>query len=763
MIRPSGNPKTARIVVVGEAPGTTELEEGIPFVGSSGRILWGTAADAGFDRSSCFVTNVVQSCPLGASGAPTRSQINEEWGRLDDEIASCTAAEILLLVGGTPLRRLAGWPSIVNLNAYILTPDDLHPVELKKLTQVGVYKTSRVGKYTKGDPKYALRSFTEKAFIPPNIKYIVACYHPAAIMRTGFKLKPALAAAIHHVGRLLRGEDTLIGIKTPKPGAIPILAIDIETPLPPNDWIVERIGFTSFGGPPSTHSWGEAEVNDVRAAFENKVAYLAFHNASFDVPRLEKAVGMECEAPIWDTMYAAQLLNPDLPKGLERAAPILLPIKPWKHLVESDPERYNLMDAVATYHLAVRQYDILEKTGQLKVFLNMMEGLPVLMRMHARGIRIDEERRRDWEAALMAEVEHLSQEWPYPEVDPSSPTQMKKLLYTTLGLPIQYNKDGGITTDAGALHQLMQTGQQVSLLQHLLALRRAQKELSTYAEVETHQGYVYPEYAPIDKDNEAEGGAGTGRITARNPSITNQSKEARRLYIPSSPRRRLGYADWSQAELRYDAARSSDHHLERALDAPGGVPAAVMAAVPRITDRVRAKNLIYGKRNLAGARTIAKEIRRHGQAVSEGEIQAQLDDLARLFPRWTAHSLSLAAEGRAKGYVTNAFGRRRYFYDRKKASAMVGFDAQSAVADMMWEILPDLDKVTTLLCTIYDGVLFEFEDDGEPQMVKEIMQRDFPEVGLRLPVDMKLGFPGESWGDMELRYAEMKDGSTRPS
>jgi DNA polymerase len=55
----------AGVVLVGEAPGAREDATGRPFVGASGKLLDRLLAEAGLDRESVFITNVVKARPPG--------------------------------------------------------------------------------------------------------------------------------------------------------------------------------------------------------------------------------------------------------------------------------------------------------------------------------------------------------------------------------------------------------------------------------------------------------------------------------------------------------------------------------------------------------------------------------------------------------------------------------------------------------------------------------------------------------------------------
>ena len=62
---PGEGPADARIMVIGEAPGWNEDQQGRPFVGAAGKFLEELLGAAGLKRSDVFITNVVKSRPPG--------------------------------------------------------------------------------------------------------------------------------------------------------------------------------------------------------------------------------------------------------------------------------------------------------------------------------------------------------------------------------------------------------------------------------------------------------------------------------------------------------------------------------------------------------------------------------------------------------------------------------------------------------------------------------------------------------------------------
>ncbi|MBU2685945.1 MAG: uracil-DNA glycosylase family protein, partial [Gammaproteobacteria bacterium] len=56
-VRPEGNPETAKLAIVGEQPGKTELVNGRPFIGPAGRELQEDLQAIGIMKQDCYLTN----------------------------------------------------------------------------------------------------------------------------------------------------------------------------------------------------------------------------------------------------------------------------------------------------------------------------------------------------------------------------------------------------------------------------------------------------------------------------------------------------------------------------------------------------------------------------------------------------------------------------------------------------------------------------------------------------------------------------------
>ena len=101
-----GNP-TARLLLVGEAPGAEEESCGQPFVGRSGRLLEAMLAAAGLDSErDLYIANVIKCRPPG-NRKPSRTEIETCRPWLERQIA-LVRPQLVLLVGATALEALLG-------------------------------------------------------------------------------------------------------------------------------------------------------------------------------------------------------------------------------------------------------------------------------------------------------------------------------------------------------------------------------------------------------------------------------------------------------------------------------------------------------------------------------------------------------------------------------------------------------------------------------------------------------------------------------
>lgn len=94
----------ARVMLVGEAPGRDEDEQGLPFIGRSGKLLDRMLGAIGLDRSSVYIANVIPWRPPG-NRTPTPQEIAICLPFIERHIA-LAAPDVLVCLGGPSAQTL---------------------------------------------------------------------------------------------------------------------------------------------------------------------------------------------------------------------------------------------------------------------------------------------------------------------------------------------------------------------------------------------------------------------------------------------------------------------------------------------------------------------------------------------------------------------------------------------------------------------------------------------------------------------------------
>ena len=108
-----GDP-SARLMIVGEAPGADEDRLGMPFVGASGKLLDRMLGAIGLDRTSAYITNVVPWRPPG-NRKPEPAEVELCLPFITRHIELVDPAVLLLLGGASVSALLARTDSITRL------------------------------------------------------------------------------------------------------------------------------------------------------------------------------------------------------------------------------------------------------------------------------------------------------------------------------------------------------------------------------------------------------------------------------------------------------------------------------------------------------------------------------------------------------------------------------------------------------------------------------------------------------------------------
>jgi len=390
---PAEGPSNARIMIVGEAPGAQEVEQGRPFVGASGQLLFsngsggfeaGMMAKAGIRRAECFVTNVCKYQPPGNDmevwltdkkknaardglqhfrhGRWYNDLVQEGLHELEDEIEQ-VHPEVILAFGNTALWALTGEWSVSKWRGSELwyTGATYGPVPLIPTLH----------------PASVLRQYSERAIVELDIakRAVGKMATPDARREPQWRFQhtPTFEEACACLERLT-------GLGTP-----PWLSVDIET-----KW--ERIACVGFAWSdvdaiciPLMHvrgaRWWTVE-EEAHICMLMKRVLLHPHirvlgqNINYDRQYIKADACLGVDVPVaFDTGIAQHLLYPGTPKDLARLASIYCPwYVYWKDEGQgleddTDEERwwfYNCRDTTATYAVAMLQMDALRRAGLWK-------------------------------------------------------------------------------------------------------------------------------------------------------------------------------------------------------------------------------------------------------------------------------------------------------------------------------------------------------------------------------------------------------------
>ena len=94
----------ASVMLIGEAPGASEDEQGIPFCGPSGKLLNNILLSIGLEREKVYITNTVFWRPPG-NRRPTPLELNKCRPFLEKHIELINP-KLILLVGSTALEAV---------------------------------------------------------------------------------------------------------------------------------------------------------------------------------------------------------------------------------------------------------------------------------------------------------------------------------------------------------------------------------------------------------------------------------------------------------------------------------------------------------------------------------------------------------------------------------------------------------------------------------------------------------------------------------
>lgn len=503
------------------------------------------------------------------------------------------------------------------------------------------------------------------------------------------------------------------------------------------------------------------------------------HNLKYDIGVLAEA-GVEVAAPIFDTMIAAYLLNPDrrnytldsLTKDyLHRETTSFLELTgDDEDIAAIDIDRvaqYAGDDAVNCWELKQALAAALKENELEGVFNDLeMPLVPVLSRMERKGMALDVDFLADMSDEFEEEIEETRARIfaiAGCEFNLNSPKQLGEVMFERLKIPSRGVKKtkSGYSTDQSVLESLSAN---YELPRELLRYRMIFKLKSTYidalpCQISRKTGRLHTSFHQT--------GTATGRLSSSDPNLQNipvQSKEGRairRAFIPDKGCVLIS-ADYSQIELRVLAHLSGDESFINAFVQGKDIHAETTRELMGIPDeegvapelRRIGKTINFGIVYGMGAFRLSREL-----GIPLGEAQAYIDNYFERYQGIREVFASFERCAEEQGYVKTLFGRRRVISEIDASGRARGFSNRAAMnapiqgtaADIVKAAMIRIDRMIedeklplALLLQIHDELLFECRKEACDDMTKIIRHEMEHVTELRVPLKVEVG-AGGNW------------------
>lgn len=568
-----------------------------------------------------------------------------------------------------------------------------------------------------------------------------------------------------------------------------ILSLDTET-TSTNPIDAELVGLSFsveekkafYVAVPDNREEAQKIVNIFKPLYENPEILKIGQNLKYDLEVLHN-YGVSLAGPMFDTMIAHYLIQPELRHNMDYMAETLLHYRTI-HIEELIGERgrnqRNMRDlkpaevyeyAAEDADITLRLYNVLlpklKECGAEQLFYEIeMPLMPVLAEMELNGIRIDTDSLAETSSILtsrMRQLETQIYEAAGEEFNIASPKQVGEILFGKMKIvdKPKKTKTGQYVTSEEVLQQLRHKN---PIVDDILAHRGLKKLLGTYVDalpklINRRTGHIHTSF------NQAV--TSTGRLSSSDPNLQNipvrgeDGKEIRRCFIPEEGCLFFS-ADYSQIELRVMAHLSGDENMAEAFRLGHDIHAATAAKIYKedIADvtrdqRTKAKRanfgIIYGITVFGLAERLD---------ISRAEAAQLIDGYFASFPKVAQYMEQSKETARAKGYAETFFHRRRYLPDINSHNATVrNFAERNAINAPIQGSAADIIKIamvrisrrfkaegikSKMILQVHDELNFSVipeEKEKVQRIVLEEMQNAYP---LNVPLVADCGW-GANW------------------
>ncbi|GAB3574354.1 DNA polymerase I [Hymenobacter daeguensis] len=444
-------------------------------------------------------------------------------------------------------------------------------------------------------------------------------------------------------------------------------------------------------------------------------------NIKYDLTIL-RHYGVEISGPLFDTMLAHYLIEPDMRHNMDVLAETYLHYSPIsiieligpkgkKQITMADVppaqvKDYACEDADVTLQLKHVFEPMLKELGLLGL-LNDVENplVPVLSSIEYEGIRIDSGAMNEYSAELQGYIKELETQIfreAGQEFNIGSPKQLGEVLFDKMDIgkgKIKKTKTGQYATGEEVLSLLAADNPIAALI---LEYRQLTKLRSTYVE-------ALPQLvSPVDgrvHTNFNQAVAATGRLSSTNPNLQNipirteKGREIRKAFVPRDDQHVLLAADYSQVELRIMADFSGDATMIEAFRQGLDVHASTASKVFKVPIgevdsemRRKAKTVNFGIIYGISAFGLAQRI-----GISRKEATDIIETYFQEFPSVKAFMDGSINRARELEYAETLLKRRRYLRDINSRNATLrGYTERNAINAPIQGTAADIIKMAMI-------------------------------------------------------------------
>ncbi|MFM7644097.1 MAG: DNA polymerase I [Sphingomonadales bacterium] len=528
---------------------------------------------------------------------------------------------------------------------------------------------------------------------------------------------------------------------------------------------------------PSNFEQAKVIVQEFVPIFEDLTIEKIAHNIKYDLKVLHR-YGIELKGPLFDTMIAQYLINPEAKQSMDFLATYYLNYQPISieeligkkgkgqgNMADLAPEQikdYACEDADITFQLKKFLEPEIEKPHLHHLFYDVeMPLAKVLKEIEQEGIAIDVNALQAFSLELDArliELNHEIKTLAGQDFNIDSPRQLGEVLFEKLQISnkAKKTKTGQYATSEDILQKHEHDH---PIIGHILEYRQLRKLKSTYVDplpalCDPIDGRIHSSFMQTV--------TATGRLSSNNPNLQNipvrsaKGREIRRAFVPRAADFQLMAVDYSQIELRIIAALSGDANMIAAFKSGHDIHAATAAKVFHIPieqvtrdQRSAAKavnfGIIYGQsafglaQNLQISRTEAKQI-----------IDAYFEQYSTI----KTYMDKVIAQARELGYVETILKRRRYLPDIHSANAVVrGFAERNAInapiqgsaADIIKLAMVAVQKAmnkeklrSRMILQVHDELVFDVHQEELSQMQQLVRTAMEGAVQLEVPMEVEM-------------------------